>query len=507
MILKALYNYSSRLVTIFVTLSLSLITTPLLIKYLGENNFGVFHLALDYLGYLALLEFGYSFSVVPGLSKLNAEGKQTEMLRLSRSLFGVLLRIAFVQFSIALLFSFFAHYLIKVPPEEMSALRTMFQFLAFTFFLKLIIPIQNNLLVEQRQYVFQNAGTLKFILFSLLALFLASKGYGLVGQGIAYLSGELAYGLIMILVRRRLFFDIIGDKESWKWSTNFLKDHQRTSVSSFVSDLNGRLSIASDKIILSFFFAPSKVAFFYVLYRIPQVLYQIILNIGSSVWASLGEIYHKESQEKFNSVLLETTHLISSFSVALFVPLIFLNSSFVRLWMSGLYEIEWYMTLVVCLNLFLLAITTFWSFCPSITGHIHRIPRIATINSILNIGSSIFLTWKVGVLGPLLGTIFGIVAYGMWGFVFLFREVYEISPFKLITSSLLPLLKGIGLSFILWKISQSLSASSWSDFLVSSILFYSLSVLFFWFVLLSRSQRKNWRTRLKRLKARGTGHE
>src|SRR5262245_58190790 len=71
---RSIYTYFSGIGYQAITLLVAIVTTPLLLRWLGEERYGAFRVILDWLGYLALLELGLGGALCPLLAKAVGSG-------------------------------------------------------------------------------------------------------------------------------------------------------------------------------------------------------------------------------------------------------------------------------------------------------------------------------------------------------------------------------------------------------------------------------------------------
>ena len=67
----------------------SLLYTPFLIKNLGQQQYGLYNIAASVIGYLSLFNFGLGTAVVRYSAKLRAENRENEI----RSVYGLFITI------------------------------------------------------------------------------------------------------------------------------------------------------------------------------------------------------------------------------------------------------------------------------------------------------------------------------------------------------------------------------------------------------------------------------
>lgn len=124
-------------VTIWLAL-LGLVTTPIMIHYLGPTRYGVFALIAIMSAYLANLEFGFGHATVRFLARARTNGDRPEMLAVVNTSFAVFLVSGLVAAAIAFAGSgwigrTFFHGAVALRPEAIDAIRLGSAILFVTF--------------------------------------------------------------------------------------------------------------------------------------------------------------------------------------------------------------------------------------------------------------------------------------------------------------------------------------------------------------------------------------
>lgn len=64
-----------------ISLLIGLIYTPLLIRFLGDSEYGVYTLAMSLIAYLSILDLGFGNALVRYTARIRAEGKDEKSYR------------------------------------------------------------------------------------------------------------------------------------------------------------------------------------------------------------------------------------------------------------------------------------------------------------------------------------------------------------------------------------------------------------------------------------------
>jgi len=61
--IKVIFNNISNTIAMFASMAIALIMTPIYIKYLGLNLFGIWHIAISIISYISLMDLGMQSAI------------------------------------------------------------------------------------------------------------------------------------------------------------------------------------------------------------------------------------------------------------------------------------------------------------------------------------------------------------------------------------------------------------------------------------------------------------
>ena len=79
-------------VSIIVNTLIQLLYTPLLIKMLGQSEYGLYSLVASIIGYLAVMDLGFGNAIIVYTSKFRAQGKLEEEKKL-QGMFNIVFKV------------------------------------------------------------------------------------------------------------------------------------------------------------------------------------------------------------------------------------------------------------------------------------------------------------------------------------------------------------------------------------------------------------------------------
>lgn len=211
---KVALNTGILYVKILVTIVLSLVTVPIVLRALGENDYGIYNLVAGVISMLAFLNASMSIATQRFLSVSKGEGsveRQNIILNVSIVLH---LLVGFVIVAILeICFPFLFNGSLNISPERIGAGKLVYQFLILsTLFSVISVPMEAILNAEENMLSFSVINIVSAILKFLLAfLLMKSPGDRLVVYGAGLMLITILTFLIYVtyvLIRYRATYKV-----------------------------------------------------------------------------------------------------------------------------------------------------------------------------------------------------------------------------------------------------------------------------------------------------------
>lgn len=496
---RSVVNYASGLMLQVIMLGISVISTPLLLHWLGDERYGAFRAASDWGNYLNLLELGIGGSLMALLAKAVGIGESGQIrLTLATGIRAYLqIMIAMVLAGIGL--GFFITQLVPVADSLVNELQTGYWLAFVGIFLLPLAPFRLLADASQRSYFANFFLMFQSLIITGLSLLLAWRGFGITGQYLAVLIGGICFQVLMSWDGLRRYPDVflaVGDRQS---QIPIEKELWRLNWSTFILNLSGRLGLFTDNIIISYSLSPATVVPFFVTQRLLVIAQIQIQGIGNATWAALADLYAKGETEKFNARLIELTRLVAVMGVTFMVAIAAYNHFFIRLWVGENRFAGDGVTLLAAYNGLLLGLLSLWGWCFSGTGNQPKLVRPTALSAGINFLASILCTHFFGIIGPLLGTFIALTTVSLWQLPLLMREVFGTSVKQLFLAVAQPLVVGIPYGLAVWYIAKSHTPWGWIGLCTEMSLAALIYLLIAWLLLFNEYERKQWSERLKML--------
>ena len=518
----AALNFGTNVLFLVVTTTIALVSTPLLIEWLGQERYGAVRVLLEYAGYLSLLELGLSGAVAPMLAQALSRDDGTELRQVLAAASRTYLKVIVVTLAVGLLFWALIPLSWVVPLEPrpsnpiwwsqvlgatslpLSSIGMVnnadlnlawFIILAGTVLL-IFSPYRALVEANQRGYQVNLLLLVQAVVTVALSLYFAYRGGGISGQCLANLLGLLPTYVVLLLMAIVRHSGLIRDLKI-PIEPEIRRRMKELSLASLKIQLCGRVSFMTDAIVVAAFLGSAQVTVLYVTQRLAMLLQLLLNGIGSAVWAGMADLHGRGERELFIRRLLDITKIISLLSVAALGPVVAGNAAFVSLWVGPSKYGGFAITLVSALNAYLFPLFVLWSWCFSGTGQTPLVVRITVLSAIVNLVVSVALTWGLQLtVGPLLGTLVAFVTVLMRLYPGLLSTHFGVPRRHLALAVLRPLAVGLPVSAVFWLLTRThtppnllvLGLEMGTATLVTLGLGYRL--------LLDSSERKEWLGRL-----------
>ncbi len=480
-----------------VTVITGLLATPPLLRWLGEERFGAFRVALDWYGYLSILELGLSGALLALLARAIGQNDiQAIRQTLAAALRAYLGAAVFMLIGGLGLASAITR-LVPVSAANAPDLRRGSMVLLFGLAFVPMSPFRALAEAGQRGYRINALLVLQSLLITGIALMLAWAGWGITGQCLAVVIAGVAFrfavtmqtvrdcpGIIAMSIRQ------VPAMAAWRglWNLNW---------PTLIFNVCGRVGLLTDNIIVAGLLGPVMVVPFFLTQRLATLAQRELQGIGNASWAALAELYSRDELTTFNQRLLELTMLVTVVGTAVLVQLAACNRYFISLWVGPARYGGDSVTMLASIDALLLAIFSLWGWSVSGTGQIGEMVGAMVIQTIINFACSILLTRSFGMIGPLLGTLVSFLAVSMWYLPLLLRRLFGISLKELVGAVALPLGLGLPYALMVWGIARGREPAGMLETTVQTgalALFYLTSC---WLMVLKRPDRVRWANRMR----------
>lgn len=403
---KAALNFISSFGLTLVTFLTAMISSRLVIGYIGDERFGAFRSLFELFGYLNLMDAGLAASLRPLLAKALAKQELQQIPHLLQ--FGNrMYRLAsWVHLMTGLVFCFFSAWLVPVSTElhpDLVIASIIFTGGMFNLYFCttrcLCETIQRSFLVNLLLM-----GQSVCVTFSsmLLTRFFPQWGISI-----------LAFSLVFWVFIFNLILWFIMNPVRQQWQVNeqsatqpaySVRDWLLHGRDTFLLMLSGRASLHSNNLFLGIIVGQVDVTRLYATQRLFEVAQTQLFAVGNASWAALAEMYHQNHHERFKSRVVQLLRLILVMGLSVVIPISCFNQEFITLWLGPSRFGGQTASVILAFLSVGLGITVFSTWCLMGTGQLKSILRLTFVTSVLDVVATIVFTKRFGLIGPVLGT-------------------------------------------------------------------------------------------------------
>ena len=421
-------------------LLVGLLLAPFIVHRLGNTAYGIWALVLQLTGYMGVVDVGLRSALVRFVARFHAEQNQSAMNRLltvTRVLYGAL---AVVCLIVGALLAGFVLPHMHIPATMLRESQVVLVLAAGTMAAGFTLGRFQPVLAGLSRWDLINAVNIGTLLFrtALIVLFLM-KGYGLVTVGIIhFLTSVTAYWLCAFLARRLLpWLD-------YSWRLSGLDDIWpilRHSLYSFLISAGNRIIHQVDTIVIAVFLPVENVAFYVIGLKLAEYLGDLV-NASAQIVSPLASGLEAEGRAgELGSLLVRGTKYSLLVIYLLNVSFLLLGRDFIRLWMGQQYaEPSGGVLMILSLGLFFSATQNMGShMLYGLSKHGVNV-WCTSVEAVLNLGLSLVLVRRFGILGVAAGTAVAAAVVRGWLFPRAFLRILNVSPRTYVRLAILPVL-------------------------------------------------------------------
>lgn len=475
-----------------ITILIAFVTTPMLVRWLGVEHFGMIRTLMDYFAVLSLLDLGVSRVASIMLAEAVASRDQLRIAQAIRASLLVMTKVTGVLLTGGVILILIVPKLagtLSIPAGDLR--------LAATILMLPICLVPFSVargLFEARQsgYIINVLLVLQAIATTLLSLLFASRGSGLVGQAAALVIPQAAFVLVTASA-------LVLSPAPWRTTQcppELAARFWRLNWQVFGNNAANRVSLFSDNIIIAALLSPALVTPFYLTQRIAAIVQAQLLSIPGATWVGLLEMFRQGQGPAFRERLIELTELVSSLAGVAAAVIVSFNAAFIARWVGPSSYAGDTLTTLAVLSLWFSVVSGMWTWLVGGLGEIGRWLPYSIASAVLNIVVSLVATKALGIYGPLLGTVSAFVLIHTWALPRVMATLFPVTRGDLWVAALRPLMWVAPFAVAIHWFAADRQFDSWLT-LVSCMCAAGLAGMLLWLTFgLNTDQRARWRQRV-----------
>lgn len=428
-------NSITNILFFVVTLPILFIITPIILKFVGKEVYGIWALTGTILVFIELiggLQSSSALGVV--IPKYDPKKQSREINEIINTLF------VFYFFTAALLCliyffseSFIIKTFFKVSETQLDVVKFILSVSFYLFMLNFVLTGYAHLLASFNIIYVHNILhiIIGYLRLGLMAYFLFAS-YGIKSVVIIQMTTTIIETLIIIIIMKKMF--PLLALNPFLFRIDKLKILLSLSIRIFFTRAAGLINYNFDKLILGWLINPVMVAYYQIAASITKYIATIPDMLGMhSLLPAAAELKAKNKNEKIAILYNRASKYILFMGIFLMSGIIVFGKEFINLWLGCGYE-QAYLIMI-----FLAAGYTYnlLGYAPTFIlngmGRINEPMIISIVTALLNIVLSTLLALKFGLYGTLMGTVISMFAgttalflifYKMTGCMVAFKNIF-----------------------------------------------------------------------------------
>jgi O-antigen/teichoic acid export membrane protein len=407
-------NFGASLAVNLGLLITGFVVTPWLLRWLGAETLGAVRTVQDWIGYLALAEFGFYGALLAMFADAGARGdkrREEEIYAhgMRRYVGVVAICIAVGGVGVAL-----APHLIPVAADAELDLRLGFAAGLIPLCLQVFMVARANAEAAQRSYVVHAAVAAQTLVTYALTLTAAYLQLGITGQLAALVPGSMLFYFILMLDSHKRHPGMLRRSLRLKVPDDVKRGFASLNLPQFGINVCNRINFFTDNIVVSLALGPAMVMPLVLSQRLLGVAHQQLLAVGNASWAGLAQLQSQGQRDVFNDRLVELTKIIVILGGAAVAPMFAYNQAFLTLWVGADYFAGDWITAAAGTNAILMGTMSLWSWAFVGAGRARVMLPMTATEAALNLTLSIILVQTLGLAGPVTATTVALVTTQLW---------------------------------------------------------------------------------------------
>lgn len=421
-----------------VTIGIGFFMSPFLIRQLGDPVYGVWVLISSLIGYLGLLDLGFSPSIVKGVAEHRARGDDEAINRLATGgliIFGVLGIICLVLSSVvALCFNRLFH-----TPLNDSAIACIVFIIGLDIAISFPASVFAAVLRGYERYdLYAAATTLTVIARSVLVVFFVLRGHGLLALAIITFFLDMARLVYLIRCAYRLNPAFRIGREHFHRES--MRGLPTSSAYFFLISIGTQLNFFTDTVVIGLFFSTASVTIYFIANRLVTYLRELVMEMVGVLMPAMTNLHTTQDKTRLTELHVLSTKYTLLIALPIAGVLLILGDVFITLWVGSGYTES-----ILLLRILTVAVVASLAISPTErvlmgSGQHKVVARFTIVQAVINLLLSLLLVKPLGLVGVALATMTSLVGFAVALFPIYFRSYLKTPLGSFLRRAVLPAL-------------------------------------------------------------------
>lgn len=387
-------------INLFISCIIPLFYTPIMLRILGQSEYGLYSLSNSVISYLSLLTFGMGSAVVQYITKYRVKNDKETINGVTGLFLTIYMVLAGLVCIVGIFLMFSAQYFFAkgLSAVELSKFKILLLIMTASTALSFPVSVFSSIVIAYEKYIFRKVfeciTTIMAPIFNLIVLF---SGYATIGMAMVGLLMQVANLLIFkSYCKRRL--DVYPKFKNMP--IHLLKEIWGFSAFVFLSSIVDLLYWSTDKVLIGGMLGTVAVA----VYNVGGTFTSMLQNLSSAISGVFGTritkmVFEKRPIEEFSELLIRIGRIQYLIVSLVLSGYIVFGPSFLYFWAGTEYEAAYGIGIVTMVTLAVPLIQSV-AFSTIVAKNKHQFRAIiyAAI-AIVNVTTTYFAIPRYGIMG------------------------------------------------------------------------------------------------------------
>ena len=383
----------------------NLLYVPLLLRTIGQSEYGLYQLAGSLIAYISIMESLLSAGVVRYYCKYKNEGNQEKMenvLAISQRIYSIFAVIVCIG-GVALIFAFKSIYISSLTPFEMQESVFILILLIINIIINIINYVYVAVITASEKFIFLKGISIISTIAQPLLVFLLIKKYP---YAIVIAISVVFINLIVAIARRTYSKIVLNATIHYHgYDSEFVKGLFQLSSAILFALVADQIFWKADQLIIGKILNTSAVA----VYSVGSQIYMNYTPLGtaiSSVFMSkLSKLYDVEKDiQSISELFIKVGRIAFLFLGLVLCGFILFGQEFILLWAGEGYKDAYYVAVIIMIPLTVDAMQNLGLTILQVMNKYAFRGKVYFGIAIINIITTVFLVKTVGIVGAAIST-------------------------------------------------------------------------------------------------------
>lgn len=472
--------------------------TPVLVRRLGTEAYGLWSLLNSVLGLFGLLDLGFGTATYKYVAHSLGAHDNTQLNRVVNTMLVVYGGLALFSTIILGILALFFNHLFTIPTQYAALTLPVLWILALRMvILAMPLSLFRHIMYGRQQILLINlAQIISTVLYAIVTWYALEHGAGLLVVAWISLGSMLLeyamYAGVVLASRSVQFAPKFFDR-------SFLREASGMSLYMFLANIAGLVLMRSDPIIIKMFLPLTAVTVYSVAQRIGENVFMIVKQFVNVLSPLVAQLHSSGDETKIRFILINASRFALTPASIILVGVLAFGNQAIVLWLGPTMRDSGPLLQILCIAMWLLTPQLTASMILTMTGE-HRVTGLASMASmIVNLTASIILIPLVGLTGSALGTLIAIVLIDVCYLIPYACKRHQVPMttylWRVVPAVIVPGILDLAVSFGMVRI---LPASSFARIALDMLPGMLLYLVIYWYFFVEPSEKELFRNKLFR---------